>query len=77
MNDKAYEETKLKTAPLWIKGGQGIARHADVSHRTAQNWIASGRLPVKRMTPRLILVKVADLDAFIESEAQRFEMEAQ
>jgi predicted site-specific integrase-resolvase len=57
----------------WLKGGQGIARYADVSFRTAQNWIASGRLPVRRLSARLIMCKPEDVDAFIESEAQRFE----
>jgi hypothetical protein len=57
----------------WLKGGQGIARYADVSFRLAQNWIASGRLPVRRLSARLIMCKPEDVDAFIESEAHRFE----
>ncbi|WFB34917.1 helix-turn-helix domain-containing protein [Kiritimatiellota bacterium B12222] len=57
----------------WLKGGKGIAAYADVSFRTAQNWIASGRLPVRRLSARLIMVRPEDLDRFIEAEADRFE----
>lgn len=61
------------TPPLTVKGARGIAEHTGVSFRTAQNWIASGRLKVNRLTPRLLLVKVSDLEKFIESESKRFE----
>ena len=61
------------TTPGWLKGGQGISLYANVSFRTAQNWIASGRLPVRRLSARLIMCKPEDVDAFIESEAHRFE----
>ncbi|MDF3128722.1 hypothetical protein P0Y35_05895 [Kiritimatiellaeota bacterium B1221] len=58
---------------IYLKGARGIATAANVSNRTAQNWMSSGRLPVKRLTPRLVLVKVTDLQAFIDAEAERYE----
>ena len=57
------------TAPAWLKGATGVAAYCGVSHRTAQTFLANG-LPAKRMTARLLLVKPADVDAFIERQAE-------
>jgi hypothetical protein len=57
------------TAPAWIKGCEGISAYANVSRRTAQHWLSTG-LPARRVTKRLVLVKPADVDAFIERQSE-------
>jgi|GEM_PF-1543332 len=57
----------------WLKGARGLSEYSGVSFRTAQKWIASGRLHVKRLSPRLLLVKASDVDSFIEDESERYE----
>ena len=54
---------------LYLKGAIGVAKACGVSVRMAESWIAGGRLPVKRLSKRLTLVKVTDLEAFIDREA--------
>lgn len=39
------------------------AERKGVSVKTVRRWITEGRLPAERLGPRLIRIKVADLDA--------------
>lgn len=39
------------------------ARYKGVHDRTIRRWIWEGRLPAERVGPRLLRIKVADLDA--------------
>ena len=41
------------------------ARYACVSSRTLRRWIAEGKLPARRVGPRLLQVSRADLDKLI------------
>lgn len=54
----------------WLKGYSGIANYAGVSRRTAQKWLSLG-LNAKRITDRMILVRPADVDVFIETQAEK------
>ena len=42
------------------------AERKGVSVKTVRRWIADGRLPAERLGPRLIRMKVADVDAIGE-----------
>lgn len=53
----------------WLKGSAGISQYAGVSRRTAARWIASGKLEVHRLSPRLILIRPEAVDAMIEELA--------
>lgn len=44
-------------------GVAGAARYKDVSIVTIRRWIREGLLPAERVGPRLIRIKLADLDA--------------
>lgn len=44
----------------------GAADLKGVAPKTVRRWIAEGRLPAERVGPRLIRIKVADLDALGE-----------
>ena len=60
--------TTEQSPAAWVKGATGISKYANVSTRTAQSWLAAG-LPAKRLTARLLLVRPADIDEFIERQA--------
>ncbi|MDA3875251.1 MAG: helix-turn-helix domain-containing protein [Kiritimatiellae bacterium] len=63
---------KQLVSPGWLKGPSGIAEYAGISERTAQNWLASGRIPCRRMNQRLVLVRPKDVDTFIERKAEEY-----
>jgi len=44
---------------------QEAAHHYTVSQRTVRRWIADGRLTAVRVGPRLIRVRLDDLDAMV------------
>jgi hypothetical protein len=65
----ALDRKNIVTAPEgWLKGTAGISQYAGVSTRTASSWLRDG-LPAKRITARLLLVRPADVDSYIEERA--------
>lgn len=46
-----------------------FADELGVADRTVRRWIAEGRLPVIRLSPRVIRIRRADADAFISAGA--------
>lgn len=51
-----------KSPPVYVSPLEA-AIYAQVSSRTVRRWIAEGRLPAKRFGPRLIRVRLADVEA--------------
>ena len=49
-------------ATAWVSL-EDAATHLGVSSKTIRRYIAAGRLPAQRVGPRLIRVRVSDLDA--------------
>jgi excisionase family DNA binding protein len=43
-----------------------VAKHCSVSVWTARAWVDAGKLPVLRLPGRLVRVRPADLDRFLE-----------
>jgi excisionase family DNA binding protein len=43
------------------------AERLGISMPTARRWVASGKLPVKRLSPRTLRITEYDLEAFISS----------
>ena len=52
------------------------AQHMQVSERSLRRLIEEGRIPVYKPVPGRTLVKVADLDAFMESTRAARESQA-
>lgn len=50
------------TPEVSVSLAEGAARKG-VSVKTVRRWITEGRLPAERLGPRLIRIKVTDLDA--------------
>lgn len=46
---------------------QGVAAHCAVSVWTVRAWIDAGKLPVVRLPGRLVRVRPADLERFLEA----------
>ena len=65
--------TTENTRPAWLKGPNGIGPSASVSPKLASNWVASGLIPVRRLTKKLYLVRPVDVDQFIEQMSEKFE----
>ena len=57
----------------WLTGRAAIAEHAGVSRRTVSRWIEEGRIPFRRLSSKLLMVRVQDLDRAIERMAQEYE----
>jgi excisionase family DNA binding protein len=51
--------------PQQWKSVPGAADYAGVSSRTIRRWIAEGKLPARRVGPRLLQVDLADVDEMI------------
>lgn len=51
--------------PAWLDI-RGAAAYLTVSVPTIRRWIASGRLPARRVGDKVIRIRVADLEAFAE-----------
>ncbi|MBL4849114.1 MAG: helix-turn-helix domain-containing protein [Planctomycetes bacterium] len=43
-----------------------VSDHLGVSQRTVRGWIASGKLPVVRLSARCVRIRPEDLEALIE-----------
>ena len=69
MITETHEKELTDTPCGWLKGCAGIANYANVSPRTAQNWLSNG-LKARRLSARLVLVKPSDVDSFIERQSE-------
>jgi excisionase family DNA binding protein len=49
---------------------QDVADHTRASYWTARGWIESGKLPVLRLPGRLIRIRPAALERFLETECR-------
>jgi len=62
-----------KTNKGWLTGRTAIAEYAGVGKRTVSRWIEEGRIPYRRLSNKLLMVRVQDLDRAIERMAQEYE----
>lgn len=65
---KGAADTKF-TAPGLLTI-QDVAVYTKVSYWTARGWIETGKLPVLRLPGRLIRIRPAALEAFLERECR-------
>lgn len=54
MNTVTVRRTELSLAEA--------AAYVGVSYRTIRRWISDGKLPARRLGPRMLRVRIADLD---------------
>ncbi|KUI13393.1 hypothetical protein AU192_24745 [Mycobacterium lehmannii] len=54
------------TTPGWVDIKQA-ADYLSMGVPTIRRYIASGKLPARRVGPKLIRIRVSDLDKFVES----------
>jgi len=59
-------------APGWRNGRTAAAAHLDLSKRTISRWVAQGVLPHRRISKKLILFRVKDLDDTVERLAREY-----
>ncbi len=61
--------TPQQDAPRLLRLAE-VAERVGVSYRTVQAWVASGRVRVLRLSPRVVRVEAAELERWI-AEARR------
>ena len=66
--DSGGAADRESSAPGGLLTIQDVANYTKVSYWTARGWIESGKLPVLRLPGRLIRIRPAALDRFLETE---------
>ena len=61
---------RKSSAPGGLLTIQDVADYTKVSYWTARGWIESGKLPVLRLPGRLIRIRPAALERFLEVECR-------
>ncbi len=61
---------RKSSAPSGLLTIQDVAGYTKVSYWTARGWIESGKLPVLRLPGRLIRIRPAALERFLETECR-------
>lgn len=61
---------RKSSAPAGLLTIQDVADYTKVSYWTARGWIESGKLPVLRLPGRLIRIRPAALERFLETECR-------
>lgn len=68
--DSTGAPDRKSSAPGQLLTIQDVADYTKVSYWTARGWIESGKLPVLRLPGRLIRVRPAALERFLETECR-------
>ena len=58
--------------PGWLNGRTAAAQYLGVSRRSISRWMRSGILPHRKLSSKLVLFRVRDLDSAIERLANDF-----
>ncbi len=56
-------EKKPEVKPAWLTGRAQIGQHTGWSKRTVSRMLHDGIIPHKRLGHKLVMVRIADLDA--------------
>jgi len=58
--------------PGWVSGREDVAKYLGVSKRSISRWMKQGVLPHKRITSRLVMFRLQDLDRAVARMAEQF-----
>ena len=73
LESKGIEDKNMNhMAPGWVNGRTAAAAHLGISERTISRWVRRGILQNRKLSKKLVLFRVKDLDDTVEKLARKY-----